>query len=71
MHKGLKNTSVNVAINIEVLIVFAFSKHKAPGTAFTPAIRFYAVRTVYFGTKLYNDQRNAQVFNLFIYLLLP
>jgi hypothetical protein len=21
--------------------------------------------------KLYNDQRNAQVFNLFIYLLLP
>jgi hypothetical protein len=24
-----------------------------------------------FGMKLYNDQRNAQVFNLFIYLLLP
>jgi hypothetical protein len=23
------------------------------------------------GTKLYNDQCNAQVFNLFIYLLLP
>jgi hypothetical protein len=23
-----------------------------------------------FGMKLYNDQRNAQVFNLFIYLLL-
>jgi hypothetical protein len=27
--------------------------------------------TVHFGMKLYNDQRNAQVFNLFIYLLLP
>jgi hypothetical protein len=32
---------------------------------------FYVVRTVHFGMKLYNDQRNAQVFNLFIYLLLP
>jgi hypothetical protein len=29
------------------------------------------VKTVHFGMKLYNDQRNAQVFNLFIYLLLP
>jgi hypothetical protein len=28
------------------------------------------VRTVQFGMKLYNDQRNAQVFNLLIYLLL-
>jgi hypothetical protein len=27
--------------------------------------------TVQFGMKLYNDQRNAQGFNLFIYLLLP
>jgi hypothetical protein len=25
---------------------------------------------VYFGIKLYNDQRNGNVFNLFIYLLL-
>jgi hypothetical protein len=35
--------------------------------------KFYVVRTVHFGIKLYNDQRNAQVFNLFIYeyLLLP
>jgi hypothetical protein len=33
--------------------------------------RFYVVRTVHFGMKLYNDQRNAKVFNLFIYLLLP
>jgi hypothetical protein len=32
---------------------------------------FYVVRTVHFGMKLYNDQRNAQVFNSFIYLLLP
>jgi hypothetical protein len=32
---------------------------------------FYVVRTVHFGMKLYNDQRNAQVFNLFINLLLP
>jgi hypothetical protein len=34
-------------------------------------ILFYVVRTVHFGMKLYNDQRNAQVFNLCIYLLLP
>jgi hypothetical protein len=32
---------------------------------------FYAVRTMHFGMKLYNDQRNAQVFNLSVYLLLP
>jgi hypothetical protein len=32
---------------------------------------FYVVRTVHFGIKMYNDQRNEQVFNLFIYLLLP
>jgi hypothetical protein len=29
--------------------------------------KFCVVRTVHFGIKLYNDQRNAQVFN-FIYL---
>jgi hypothetical protein len=34
------------------------------------SLKFYVVRTVHFGMKLYNDQRNAQVFNLFIYLLL-
>jgi hypothetical protein len=27
--------------------------------------KFYVVRTMHFGMKLYNDQRNAQVFNLF------
>jgi hypothetical protein len=32
---------------------------------------FYFVRTVHFGMKLYNDQRNAKVFSLLIYLLLP
>jgi hypothetical protein len=34
---------------------------------------YYVVRTVDFGMKLYNDQRNAQAFtrNLSIYLLLP
>jgi hypothetical protein len=32
---------------------------------------FCVVRTVYFGMKSYNDQRNAKVFNLFMYLLLP
>jgi hypothetical protein len=32
---------------------------------------FYVVWTVHFGIKLYNDQRTAQGFNLFIYLLLP
>jgi hypothetical protein len=32
---------------------------------------FYVVRTVRLGMKLYNDQRNAQDFNLFINLLLP
>jgi hypothetical protein len=26
---------------------------------------------MHFGMKLYNDQSNTQVFNLFIYLLLP
>jgi hypothetical protein len=35
------------------------------------SIIFCVVRTVHFGMKLYNDQRNAQVFNLFVYLLLP
>jgi hypothetical protein len=32
---------------------------------------FYVVRAVHFGMNLYNDQRNAQVFNLSVYLLLP
>jgi hypothetical protein len=32
---------------------------------------FYAVRNVHFEIKLYGEQSNAQVFNLFIYLLLP
>jgi hypothetical protein len=31
---------------------------------------FHVVRTVHFGMKLYNYQHNAQVFNLFVYLLL-
>jgi hypothetical protein len=35
------------------------------------SFKFYVVRTMHFGMKLYNDQRNAQVFNLFIYLPLP
>jgi hypothetical protein len=34
-------------------------------------LKFYFVRTVHFGMKLYNDQRNAQVYSLFIYLPLP
>jgi hypothetical protein len=29
--------------------------------------KLYVARTVHFGMKLYNDQRNAQDFNLFIY----
>jgi hypothetical protein len=32
---------------------------------------FYVVRTLQFGMKLYNDQRNAQVFNLSICLFMP
>jgi hypothetical protein len=32
---------------------------------------FYVVSTGHFGMKLYNDQRNAQVFNVIIYLILP
>jgi hypothetical protein len=32
---------------------------------------FCVVRTVHFGVKEYNYQRNAQFLNLFIYLLLP
>jgi hypothetical protein len=35
------------------------------------AFLIYVIRTVHFGMKLYYDKRNAQVFNLFIYLLLP
>jgi hypothetical protein len=31
---------------------------------------FYVVRNVHIGMKLYNDQLNAQGFDLFIYLLL-
>jgi hypothetical protein len=34
-------------------------------------LEFYVVRTVHFGMKMYTDQRNAKVFILFIYLLLP
>jgi hypothetical protein len=34
-------------------------------------LKFYVVKDRAFGMKLYNDQRNAHVFNLFIYLLLP
>jgi hypothetical protein len=33
--------------------------------------KFYVVRTVHFGMKLYNEQRNAQASNLFICLLPP
>jgi hypothetical protein len=29
---------------------------------------FYVARTANFGMKLYNDQHNAQVFNVFIYV---
>jgi hypothetical protein len=32
---------------------------------------FFVARSVHFEMKLYNDQRNTQVFNLFINLLLP
>jgi hypothetical protein len=32
---------------------------------FRDQLLFYVVRTVHFGMKLYDDQRNAQVFNLF------
>jgi hypothetical protein len=31
----------------------------------------YVVSTMHFGMKLCNDQRNEQVFNLYLYLLLP
>jgi hypothetical protein len=33
--------------------------------------KFYVVRTMHSGMKLYNDQRNAQVFNLSVYSLQP
>jgi hypothetical protein len=33
-------------------------------------MEIFVVRTVYFGMKLYNYKRNAQVFKLFINLLL-
>jgi hypothetical protein len=35
-----------------------------------PQYKFYYVRTMHFGMKLYNDQTNAQVLNLFIYFCL-
>jgi hypothetical protein len=41
-----------------------------PNRATFLVFKCYVVSTVHFGMKLYNDQRNAQVFNLFIYLLL-
>ena len=40
MQRGLKNTWVNMAINMDVLIVIGFSKYKVAGTAFTPAISY-------------------------------
>jgi hypothetical protein len=33
-------------------------------------LKLYIVRTVHFGMKLYNNQRNPQFLNLFFYLLL-
>jgi hypothetical protein len=33
--------------------------------------KVHIASTVHFGTKMYNDQRNAKVFNLLINLLLP
>jgi hypothetical protein len=55
---------------------------KCAGVQLAPAIHslsrrsagyrlFYVARAVNFGIKLYNDQHNAQVSNVFIYLLLP
>jgi hypothetical protein len=32
---------------------------------------YWCTRQMNVSIKLYNDQRNAQVFNLFIYLILP
>lgn len=40
MQRGMTNTLVNMTINMEVLVVFGFSKHKVSGTAFTPAISY-------------------------------
>jgi len=40
MQRGLKNTWVNMTINMDVLIVFGFSKNKVSGTALTPAISY-------------------------------
>jgi hypothetical protein len=36
-----------------------------------PTILFHIVGTMHFGMKRYNNQSNAHVFNLLIYLLLP
>jgi hypothetical protein len=49
-----------------------FGSNGAPTHAYNrdfKSTKLYVVRTVHFGMKLYKEQRNAQVFNLFIYLL--
>jgi hypothetical protein len=56
------------------LSVFVLSALEYQGTQEEQSsyfFKFHVVRTVHFGIKCYNDQRNAQVFNLFINLLLP
>jgi hypothetical protein len=52
------------------LKIISFFEHFPEHRDFT-VFKFNVVRTLNFGIKLYNDQRNAQVFNLFINLLLP
>jgi hypothetical protein len=51
--------------------VFSWKLPHWSQTALTLSRIFYVERSVHLGMKLYNDQRNAQVSNLFIYLLLP
>jgi hypothetical protein len=45
--------------------------HQSIPTSLIVSDIFYVAWSVDFVMKLYNDQRNSQVFNLFIYLLLP
>jgi hypothetical protein len=65
-------------INIKVTVIFLYtSELKVTSYVTLNTLTlilisfFYVVKTVHFGMKMYNDQRNAQVFNLFIYLLMP
>jgi hypothetical protein len=52
-----------------VVVLHSFQVHSGLNVATTMTLHNMCV--IHYFLKLYNEQRNAQVFNLFIYLLLP